>query len=107
MTNSTATAATASAAFALTDLPRVRAPFRLQWEPAQEAWVLLYPEGMVKLNRSAGEIMRLCDGVRSVSEVVEELQRLFNVPSLIAEVQAFMAMAVQQGWLQLTPQAAP
>ena len=30
---------------------------RLQWEPAQEAHVLLYPEGMVKLNGSAGAIL--------------------------------------------------
>ena len=27
--------------------PRVGAGFRLQWEPVQEAHVLLYPEGMV------------------------------------------------------------
>jgi pyrroloquinoline quinone biosynthesis protein D len=33
--------------------------FRLQWEPAQNAHVLLYPEGMVKLNQSAGEILKL------------------------------------------------
>jgi pyrroloquinoline quinone biosynthesis protein D len=25
--------------------------FRLQWEPAQNAHVLLYPEGMVRLNQ--------------------------------------------------------
>ena len=38
--------------------------FRLQWEPAQKAHVLLYPEGMVKLNGSAGEILKRCDGER-------------------------------------------
>ena len=32
--------------------------FRLQWEPAQDCHVLLYPEGMVKLNQSAGEILK-------------------------------------------------
>ena len=30
--------------------PRVAAMFRLQWEEVQQSWVLLYPEGMVKLN---------------------------------------------------------
>ena len=39
--------------------PGVARHFRLQWEEAQGAWVLLYPEGMVKLNQSAGEILRL------------------------------------------------
>jgi len=42
--------------------PRIGRGLRLQWEPAQDAHVLLYPEGMVKLNQSAGEIMRRCDG---------------------------------------------
>ncbi|MDE2371087.1 MAG: pyrroloquinoline quinone biosynthesis peptide chaperone PqqD, partial [Burkholderiales bacterium] len=41
--------------------PRVGAGFRLQWEAAQDCHVLLYPEGMVKLNGSAGEIMKRCD----------------------------------------------
>ena len=39
-------------------VPRVGAGFRLQWEPAQDCHVLLYPEGMVKLNGSAGEIIK-------------------------------------------------
>ena len=34
--------------------PHVASHFRLQWEEVQKAWVLLYPEGMVKLNSSAG-----------------------------------------------------
>ena len=38
-------------------IPRIGHGFRLQWEPAQESHVLLYPEGMVKLNQSAGEIL--------------------------------------------------
>ena len=36
--------------------PAIAAGMRLQWESAQEAHVLLYPEGMVKLNGSAGAI---------------------------------------------------
>ena len=47
--------------------PAVAHGMRLQWEPAQEAHVLLYPEGMVKLNGSAGQIMSRCDGVRTVA----------------------------------------
>ena len=30
--------------------PSVASMFRLQWEEVQQSWVLLYPEGMVKLN---------------------------------------------------------
>ena len=50
--------------------PRVGAGFRLQWEPVQNCHVLLYPEGMVKLNDSAGENMKRCDGQRSIDVIV-------------------------------------
>ena len=51
----------------LATVPRVGAGFRLQFEPAQDCHVLLYPEGMVKLNPTAGEIM----SKRSVSTVLK------------------------------------
>ena len=59
--------------------PAIGRGFRLQWEPAQNAHVLLYPEGMVKLNASAGEILRRCDGARTLGEIVAELQTAFGV----------------------------
>ena len=39
--------------------------------------MLLYPEGIVKLNQTAGEIIRRCDGVCLVAQMVAELQREF------------------------------
>jgi len=48
-------------------VPRIGKGFRLQWEAVQQAHVLLYPEGMVKLNGSAGEILTRCDGNAPVS----------------------------------------
>ena len=59
---------------------------RLQWEPAQEAHVLLYPEGMVKLNGSAGAIMSRCDGQRTLDEIVADLEHAFGVPSCPLDV---------------------
>ncbi len=79
--------------------PRVGAGFRLQWEPAQNCHVLLYPEGMVKLNGSAGEIMKRCDGQKSVAEIVAELEGAFNVQGLQGDVIAFVEMAAKQRWL--------
>jgi pyrroloquinoline quinone biosynthesis protein D len=76
---------------------------RLQWEPAQEAHVLLYPEGMVKLNGSAAAIMTRCDGVRTVAEIVADLEQAFNASGLDADVQAFVALAVEKQWLELRP----
>ena len=45
----------------LADLPKLSRLFRMQWEEAQNAHVLLYPEGMVKLNQSAAEILKRCE----------------------------------------------
>ena len=80
--------------------PRIGAGFRLQWEPAQDCHVLLYPEGMVKLNQSAGEILKRCDGQRSLDDVVRDLEATFNTQGLAKDVQAFVEIAVKQRWLQ-------
>lgn len=81
--------------------PAIAHGMRLQWEAAQEAHVLLYPEGMVKLNGSAGAIMSRCDGVRTVAEIVADLERAFGVTGLSGDVAAFVALALDRHWLEL------
>ena len=83
----------------LCSVPRVGPGFRLQFEPAQDCHVLLYPEGMVKLNQTASEIMKRCDGEKSVEAVVAELEAAFATTGLQSDVLAFIAMAGQQRWL--------
>ena len=39
-------------------IPVLALGYRFQWEPAQDCYVLLYPEGIVKLNPAAGEILK-------------------------------------------------
>lgn len=81
--------------------PRVARHFRLQWEEAQNTWVLLYPEGMVKLNQSAGEITRRCDGERTVADIVADLETTFGAQNLTADVVAFLDLASERGWLEI------
>jgi pyrroloquinoline quinone biosynthesis protein D len=80
-------------------VPRIGTGFRLQWEPAQECHVLLYPEGMVKLNRSAGEILQRCDGQRTAEAIVAELESAFSTQGLQPEVYAFLELAERQRWV--------
>ena len=82
-----------------TTVPRIGAGFRLQWEPAQDCHVLLYPEGMVKLNGSAGEIMKRCDGVRSVAAIATDIEQAHALNGLQADVLAFVELAAKQRWL--------
>jgi pyrroloquinoline quinone biosynthesis protein D len=80
-------------------VPRLGRGLRLQWEPAQSCHVLLYPEGMVKLNQSAGEILARCDGVKDVSTIVAELEVAFAATGLEHDVLGFVEIAGRQRWL--------
>ncbi len=81
--------------------PAIAHGMRLQWEPAQEAHVLLYPEGMVKLNSSAGAILSRCDGVRTLADIVTDLERSYSATGLMGDVTAFVALALDKHWLEL------
>jgi pyrroloquinoline quinone biosynthesis protein D len=81
--------------------PAIAHGMRLQWEPAQDSHVLLYPEGMVKLNASAGAILSRCDGVRTLADIVADLERAYDASGLAADVRAFVAMALEKRWLEL------
>ena len=74
---------------------------KLQWEPAQDAHVLLFPEGQVKLNGSAGQIMIRCDGQRSLADIVADLEKTYGATGLGPDVEAFVALAVEKRWLEL------
>jgi pyrroloquinoline quinone biosynthesis protein D len=65
--------------------------------------VLLYPEGMIKLNGSAAAIMTRCDGTRTVAELVSELETAYGATGLAKEVTAFIAIALERRWLEIPP----
>src|SRR4030095_10594004 len=75
--------------------------YRFQWEPAQNAFVLLYPEGMVKLGGSAGEILKRVDGSSPVSAIVADLERAFPGVDLRRDVTEFLAHAREKGWIRV------
>jgi pyrroloquinoline quinone biosynthesis protein D len=80
--------------------PSIARLYRLQWEDAQQAHVLLFPEGMVKLNGSAGEILRRCDGKRATAEIIGELEAAFSTTGLGSDVDAFLKYATDKGWVE-------
>ena len=84
---------------ALPEKPKLKRLFRMQWEEAQGNYVLLYPEGMVKLNQSAAEILKRCDGQRDVPAIVAGLEQDFNASGLQADVDDFLRAANERGWL--------
>jgi pyrroloquinoline quinone biosynthesis protein D len=73
---------------------------RLQWEEAQQKDVILYPEGMVELNQSSAEILKLCDGTRKLDQIVTDLEHKFTTTGLTNDITAFLEVALKNGWIQ-------
>ncbi|WP_026603067.1 pyrroloquinoline quinone biosynthesis peptide chaperone PqqD [Methylomonas sp. 11b] len=73
---------------------------RLQWEEAQQKYVILYPEGMVELNQSSAEILKLCDGSRMLEQIVAELEEKFATSGLTNDITNFLNVALQNGWIK-------
>ncbi|WP_413703921.1 pyrroloquinoline quinone biosynthesis peptide chaperone PqqD [Pseudomonas sp. Pseusp16] len=83
-------------------IPTWRPGYRFQYEPAQKGHVLLYPEGMIKLNESAALIGGLIDGQRDVAAIINELDQQFpGVPELGDDIEQFMEVARAQHWIEL------
>lgn len=83
-------------------VPALRRGYRFQWEPVQDCHVLLYPEGMIKLNDSASEIFKLIDGQRDVAAIIATLRERFSdVPGIDEDIFAFMEVASAQFWIEL------
>ncbi|MDO7911656.1 pyrroloquinoline quinone biosynthesis peptide chaperone PqqD [Pseudomonas monteilii] len=81
-------------------VPRWRPGYRFQYEPAQQGHVLLYPEGMIKLNESAALIGGLIDGQRSVAAIIATLAEQFaDVPELADDIEQFMEVAHAEHWI--------
>jgi pyrroloquinoline quinone biosynthesis protein D len=82
------------------DIPQIAPTFRFQWEQAQDCYVVLYPEGMVKLSDSAGEIMKRCDGETTVTGILNDLHETFPDADLDTDVYKFLEVAHGNGWIR-------
>ena len=87
--------------------PRIAPLYRFQWEAAQNAYVLLFPEGMVQLNVAAGEILRRCDGKQSTEQIIADLRIAFQSDAIDDDVEAFLRSATSDGWVEWRDGATP
>lgn len=83
-----------------TNRPHLARQIRLEWDPAREQHVLLAPEGVLVLNQSGATILGLCDGERTVVEIVEELREQYNRVAG-EEVRDFLARLVARRCVEL------
>ena len=83
-----------------TNRPRLARLVRLQWDPVRKQHALLAPEGVLVLNRTGATIVELCDGERTVDEIVEELRGRYD-RVVGDEVRGFLSRLAAKRWVEL------
>ncbi|HUL03663.1 MAG TPA: pyrroloquinoline quinone biosynthesis peptide chaperone PqqD [Gemmatimonadales bacterium] len=78
-------------------VPRVAAKARLEWDEVRQRHVLLYPEGLVALNATAAEVLRLCDGERAIAQILETLKQRYKSDQIDSEVAALLNALAAKG----------
>ena len=75
-----------------------------RWEPSQDAYVIMYPEGIVKLNQTAGEILNYCDGQHSIDDIVAGLTKKFDASEsfIFEQVNNFLEVSHGKSWIRIT-----
>ena len=77
--------------------PRLVTGARLQYDDVRREHVLLVPEGAVRLNSTAAEVLELCDGKRSVDEIVGTISARYEGADLRDDVQGLVDGLTQRG----------
>lgn len=75
--------------------------YRLQWEPAQNCFVLLYPEGLVQLSATATEILQHCTQPITAPALITALQNKYpDAETLPEDVREFLQQAHAREWIK-------
>jgi pyrroloquinoline quinone biosynthesis protein D len=77
--------------------PRLVTGARLQYDDVRAEHVLLIPEGVVRLNPTAAEVLALCDGRRSTEDIATELSARYQGADIADDVRELVDAMTQQG----------
>jgi pyrroloquinoline quinone biosynthesis protein D len=77
--------------------PRLTTGARLRYDDVREEHVLLIPEGVVHLNPTAAEVLELCDGERSLEEIVGALSARYDGADVRDDVVELIDDMAQRG----------
>jgi len=78
-------------------VPRIASKARLHWDEVRSRHVLLHPEGLVALNETAAAILRLCDGERSVEQVIATLKFTYQADGIERDVATLLQGLAAKG----------
>jgi pyrroloquinoline quinone biosynthesis protein D len=77
--------------------PRLVTGARLRYDEVREEHVLLIPEGVVRLNPSAAQVLELCDGERSLDDIVGALSARYEGVDVRDDVLELVDAMAQRG----------
>ncbi len=77
--------------------PRLVTGARLQFDDVRSEHVLLIPEGVVKLNPTAAEVLGLCDGERTLEDIVGEITERYEGADVGDDVRELVDALTHQG----------
>ena len=77
--------------------PRLATGARLRYDEVREEHQLLIPEGVVRLNPTAAEVLELCDGRRSLDDIVGALSARYDGADLREDVLGLVDAMAQRG----------
>lgn len=82
--------------------PRLSPHYVFRYEASQQAHILLYPEGLIKLNPAAAEILQRCNGETTPEGIIAALDAAFpgNTEAITRDTLAFLHAAYDKGWLR-------
>jgi pyrroloquinoline quinone biosynthesis protein D len=80
-------------------VPRIWRLARLDYDPARQLPVLLYPEGAVLLNDTGREILELVDGARTVAEIAALLGERYQT-DVTADVTDYLSHLAERELIQ-------
>ena len=79
--------------------PRLVTGARLRYDDVRKEHLLLIPEGAVRLNPTAAQVLELCDGERSLDEIVDALSARYDGADLRDDVVEMVDAMAQKGLL--------
>ena len=77
--------------------PRLVDGARLQYDDVRDEHMLLIPEGAVRLNPTAAQVLELCDGERSVDDIAAVLSERYGGADVAGDVRELLGGMEQKG----------
>ena len=77
--------------------PRLVTGARLRYDEVREEHLLLIPEGAVRLNPTAAQVLELCDGERSLDDIVGALSARYEGADVRDDVLELVDAMTQKG----------